>query len=99
MGEAQFAKQPGYSALGIDHTEALLDHPHQVDPPPADNPVHRRVGAGLDDLAKRFHLDIAQIAPPARALAVGEPIRTLIVEPVNPVPQGLAVHPADLRRF
>ena len=26
---------------------------------PADNPVHRRVGAGLDNLAKFFHLDIA----------------------------------------
>ena len=64
----------------------------QVDPPPADNPVHRRIGAGLDNLAKFFHLDIAQVAP-ARALAVGEAIRSLFVEPVNPVPQGLSIPP------
>ena len=51
--------------------------------------------AGLDNLAKFFHLDIAQVARPARALAVGEAIRSLFVEPVNPVPQGLAIHPTD----
>ena len=95
MGKAQFAKQSGYPALGIDDAKARLDHPLQVDPPPADNPVHRRVGAGLDNLAKFFHLDIAQVARPARALAVGEAIRSLFVEPVNPVPQGLAIHPTD----
>ena len=44
MGKAQFAKQSGYPALGIDDAKARLDHPLQVDPPPADNPVHRRVG-------------------------------------------------------
>ena len=53
------------------------------------------IGAGLDNLAKFFHLDIAQVARPARALAVGEAIRSLFVEPVNPVPQGLAIHPTD----
>ena len=95
MGKAQFAKQSGYPALGIDDAKARLDHPLQVDPPPADNPVHRRIGAGLDNLAKFFHLDIAQVARPARALAVGEAIRSLFVEPVNPVPQGLAIHPTD----
>ena len=52
--------------------------------------------SGLDNLAF-FHLDIAQVARPARALAVGEAIRSLFVEPVNPVPQGLAIHPTDLR--
>ncbi len=32
MGKAQFAKQSGYSALGIDDAKALLNHPLQIDP-------------------------------------------------------------------
>ncbi len=97
MGEVQFGKQSGYSTLGIDDVKALLNHPLQINPPPAHNAVCCLIRAGFDNLAKLFHLFIAQHARLACAFAVGQTIHTLLVEPVNPIAQRLAVHTADLR--
>ncbi len=70
MGEVQFGKQSGYSALGIDDVKALLNHPLQIHPPPAHNAVYCPIRAGFDNLAQLFHLFIAQHARPACAFAV-----------------------------
>ena len=38
--------------LVILDTEPLLDHALKIDPAPANNAVHGRVGAGFDDLGE-----------------------------------------------
>jgi len=99
MGEVQFGKQSGYAALGIDDAKALLNHPLQINSPPADNAVDGRIRAGFDNLAKLLHLPIIQHTPPPRAFAVCQTSHSFFVEPVDPIAQRLAVHAADPRRI
>jgi len=96
MGEGQPGQQVGDRPLAVDDAEALLDHPLQVDPPPAHDTVRRRIGAGLDDLGQLRHLSLAQPAPTARSRAFAQARRPLRVEAKRPVAQRLAVHATDL---
>jgi len=96
--EAQIVEQPGDRALVVRHTKALLDDLLEVDPAPTHDPVGRRIGAGLDDLSQRRELDWRQLGLGAGSCAVDQPVGPGLVEAVDPVPQSLAVHAADLRR-
>jgi hypothetical protein len=71
------------------------NHPLKINAPPTHNAVNRQIRAGFDNLTKLFHLFIAQQARSACAFAVGQTIHTLIVEPVNPIAQRLAIHAPD----
>jgi hypothetical protein len=96
VGEGEACQQIGDGALAVDDAEALLDHPLQIDAPPAHHAVDRRVGPGLDDLGELVHLRLAQPSAAAGGGAVCQALRSFGVEAMRPVAQGLAVHAADL---
>jgi hypothetical protein len=91
-GEAEPAQDLADRALVQLDREAGLDQRLEVDPPPADHAVPRRVRSLLDDLFQFPHLLGREpwfrpgMAPVAQA---GEPLRVVAM---HPVAQGLAVH-------
>ena len=95
VGEAEFAEKIRDRPFAINNAKALFDYLLQVDPPPPHNTVHRRIRTGFDDRAKRLHLGVIEIACPARCLAVGQAIGSLIIEAVHPVTQCLTIHTAN----
>src|SRR3546814_10982633 len=84
------------SDLAVDDAEAGLDHPLQVDPPPAHHAVDGRIGAGLHALGHLRHLSTAQPAFATGPRAVRPPLGALRLEALRPVPQCLSVHTPDL---
>src|SRR3546814_18561018 len=96
VGEGEPGEQVGDRPLAVDDAEAGLDHPLQVDPPPAHHAVDGRIGAGLHDLGQLRHLSTAQPAYATGPRAVRQPLGALRIEAMRPVPQCLAVHPPDL---
>ena len=99
IGERQPRQQIGDRALGIDDAKAFLDHPLEVDPPPAHDAVRRRIGAGLHDLGQFLHLSVSELAWAAGTPTVRQALGTIFIEPVRPVPQCLAVHATDPGRL
>jgi hypothetical protein len=92
-------QQLAYGALVVLDAETLGDHTLKVDAPPAHHAIDGVIRAGLDDLGQLRLLGRRQ---PARLLprqVVLQPLRTARVEPVNPIPQRLTIHAADLRGF
>ena len=80
------------------HPEALGDDPLEVDPPPAHDPVLLTIRADLDDPGKLSQLLFREAGLGAIGPAADEPIRTQVVEAMDPVARRLPVHAADLRR-
>ena len=59
----------------------------------------RRVGAGFNDLREFAHLGVVQRTLAAPARAIGETVRSRLVEAMHPIAQGLPVHAANPSRF
>ncbi len=95
--EGQHRQQVGDRPLTVGDAKALLDHPREIDPPPANHAVYRWIGAGFDDLGKFAHLLVRQEPWSARARTVLQALWARLIEAMRPIPQRLPVHPADLR--
>ena len=52
VAEAPLAQELADRALVIGDAEPLRDEPLQINAPPAHHPMHRAVGAGLDNLSQ-----------------------------------------------
>ena len=52
VAEAELVQDLADRALVEGHTEALGDEALQVDPAPAHDPMHRPIGAGLDEMGQ-----------------------------------------------
>src|SRR5439155_19175121 len=77
----------------------LLVEPHdQIARPPANHTVDRRDRTLLYDPSEKGPVRMVELGQHARRRDVDETVRPLRVEPDHPVPQRLAIHPADLRR-
>src|SRR5436190_17823262 len=78
----------------------LLVEPHdEIARTPANYAVDRRDRTLLHDPGEKGPVPVVELGRHARRGDVDETIRPLLVEPDHPVPQGLAIHPADLRRI
>ncbi len=99
MGEAELGKVVGDNTLRAGHPEALIDYPDQIDTSPPYNAIGFLVRPGFNNLCQLSHLIIAQQTPSSGTLPVGQSIRAIFVEPMHPIPQCLAIHPANPRRL
>jgi hypothetical protein len=97
--EAELVQDLAHCALVIGHAEALGDEALQVDPAPAHDAMHGPIRADLDDLGQFGPLLDGQAGRMALGPGVLQPVRATLVEAVDPVAQGLAVHAADARRL
>ncbi len=99
MGKAQRLQKLSDIALVIVDAEAGRDHAAQVDAPPPNDAVGFQVRAAFDD--PRQFLQLRGRQPPLGPICplVEKPVRALLVEPVSPIAQGLAIHPADFGRL
>jgi len=97
MREAKHFEQFGDCPLAVIDIEAILDYLLKIDPAPADNTINCWIWTCLDDLSKFDHLRIAEVSCAARSFAIHQIFRPRLVETMNPIPKGLAVHPANLR--
>ena len=95
--EADLAQDLAHGTFVIDHAKPLGDETLEVHAPPAHNPVHHPIRASLNDLGQFCLLVRGEAWPVALRPGVGQPIWAALVEAVNPVAQGLAVHAADAR--
>src|SRR3954453_21825399 len=87
--EAERLQQLADRAFMIGDPEALADHPLQVDPAPAHDPVYGPVRTRLDEFREfgpllRREARLGSLGP-----AVQKTVRTVCVEPMHPVPQRL----------
>src|ERR1700756_5117973 len=71
----------------------------EVDAAPAHDTVLLRVGAGLDELLQRLFLLLRELRRPTARLDVDQPVWTVLVEAVHPIPQCLSVNATDPRRL
>src|SRR5687768_4021870 len=99
VAEPEPVQDLAHRALVIGHPEALGDEALQVDPPPAHDAMHGPIRTGLDELGQLGLLRGRQARRMALGPGVPQPVRAALVEAVNPVTQGLAVHAADARRI
>jgi len=75
----------------------LLMQPHdQIAGSPAHDPVDRRDRSLFHNPGEKGPVLVIELGRHARRRRVKEPFRSLFVETDHPVPQRLAVHPADL---
>lgn len=81
------------------NAKAALDDHLQVDPPPAHDPIHRRVRPVLDDPRQLGQLLQREPWRGPRMGPVVQPGETLSVVAVYPIAQGLPVHPSVPRRI
>jgi hypothetical protein len=77
----------------------LPDPLAEIDDPPADHAVHRRVRAVLDHHRKHCALLVIEPRRLAGSRAVDQSPRTVRVEPQNPITHNLQHHPASRRRL
>ncbi len=96
MGEAKPLENLADAALMVGDTKARPDYVGQVDTSPAHNPVMLRIGALQNDLREFIQLAGRQSALGAFRPLIDETPRAMCVEAVNPIAQGLTVHPANL---
>jgi hypothetical protein len=68
---------------------------NRIDPPPSHHAVHLPIGASVDD-RREFGLLIGR-QPRSRTTGpvVQQTAGASLIEAMNPVPQGLSIHPAD----
>ena len=79
----------------IDHAEALSDDLLQVGPAPAHDAMDGPIRAGRDEFGQFGLLPGCEAGRIALGPAVLQAIRAALVETMDPVAQGLAVHAAD----
>jgi hypothetical protein len=97
-GEAEPAQDLADRALVQLDREAGLDPRLEVDPPPADHAIRLRVRSLLDDLFQLHQLLGREPWRRPRMRPVAQPGQALGVVAVDPVAQGLPVHPGMPRR-
>jgi hypothetical protein len=85
--------------LVIPDAEALSDDALEINPAPPHDAMHEAIRAGLDDLRELRLLRFGQPSRLVPAPVILEPFETALVEAVDPVPQCLTIHAADLRGF
>ena len=98
VSEAKLVQDLAHRALVVVHAEPLGDQALQVHPPPAHDTMHGPIRAGLDKLGQLGLLRGGEAGRIAFRPGVREPVRTVRVEAVHPVAQGLPVHAADAGR-
>jgi hypothetical protein len=92
VGEAERLEQLADRSLVIRDPEALADDTLQVDPAPADDPVHGPVRPGLDEVGDLGPLLGREARLRTFRPAVPKPVGAVGVEAVNPVAQRLPAH-------
>jgi hypothetical protein len=81
-----------HGPLGQGYAKVTLYLGRQVDASPADYPIHFRIRSGLQPFGDPRHLLARQPWILARRLAVRQPLQTLRIVAVNPIPKGLPIH-------
>jgi len=76
--------------------EAFLDDPPEVDASPPHHAIDGGIGAGFHDPLQLLFLLGRQFRAWAGRLAVDQPLGTLLIVPVHPVPQRLPIHRSNL---
>jgi hypothetical protein len=94
VGEAKLLQKRTDVSLAIVNAEALFDDPLKVDPPPANDAILLAVGSCLDNSSQFRKLLSTQPWFNAACMDVAQTIRPLVIETMNPIAQGLAIHPA-----
>lgn len=97
--EAELVQDLADRARVVGHAEALGDQLLEVDPAPAHDTMHGPIWTGLDELGQFGLLVRGEAGRVALGADVLQPLRAALVEAVNPVAQGLAVHAAEARRL
>ena len=92
---AHGAQLPAQGRLGDADAELFPNPLRQIDQSPANDAVHGRDRAVLDDRHQGLTLRIIQLRWLAGSLAVDEPIRSPGVEPQRPVANGLQANVAN----
>src|SRR5689334_12822641 len=90
--EAELVQELAHRALVVDHAEALSDEMLQVHPPPAHDAVHGPIRSGLDEVGQRGLLLGGEAGRLALGPAVLQSVRAMLIEAVDPIAKGLAVH-------
>jgi hypothetical protein len=94
VGEAKLFQKRTDVSLAIVNAESLFDDPLKIDPPPANDAILLAVGSCLDDSSQFRKLISTQPWLNATCMDVVQTIRPLIIKTMNPVAQGLTIHPA-----
>ena len=95
--EAQFLENLPKPHFGEINTEALAKNALQVHTTPAHHPMLKRIGPCLHQFAQSLFLFCRKSRRTPGWLDVDQTSGTLLVEAMHPIPQRLAVHPADAR--
>src|SRR5215472_9332901 len=90
-------QQSQHPGLAVADAPALLHPPAQIDNAPSRDFVDRRIGTGQHDRFQCRHLPVAQLWPASRRGPIAQSGNSARVVAVNPVTQGLAVHPGQPR--
>jgi hypothetical protein len=96
-GQAEVVEQPEHPVLAVGDPETRFDDPAEVLGPPGAHPVALGIGTAQHQGAQARHLALVQ---PGRSAALGPVAQTvdaLGIEPDDPIPQRLAVHPGPTR--
>ena len=96
---AHRAQHPAERLLADGNAKLGIDPLRQIDQPPAHHPVHRRIGAGLDDPPQSRALLSIQQRHLTRRLAVDQPLWAGRVERQHPVPHRLDPNAANPGRL
>jgi hypothetical protein len=97
--EAELLQNPPQAHFRQIDAEALTQNTLQIDAAPAHDAVRLRVGTGLDQLLERLLLILRELRRSPGRFDVDQPLRTVLVKTVYPVPQRLPVHAPDPRRL
>ena len=97
MGKAELSQQRSHITLVIIHAKPFLDDALQIDASPANDPIGAEIRPRINN-RRQFGLLIGgQTRLDAPSMQVAQSVGPELVEPVNPVPQGLPIHAADAR--
>src|SRR5271163_2754622 len=98
MREAESFEDLADRALMIMDAEALGDDALEIDAPPAHDAMHHPIRASLDEVCEFGLLISTEAGRRALGPVVQKPVGATLVEPMNPITQGLLVHAANPRR-
>src|SRR6202167_2902225 len=98
VGEAEFLEELSDIARMKVDAEPLGDDAFEVKPTPTHHPVLLTIRTRLDELRELSQLVRRKARLGTIRPVVDEALRTRPIEAMDPVTQGLAVHPTDLRR-
>src|ERR1700729_844068 len=98
VGEAEFLEELSDIAWMKVDAEPLGDDAFEVKPTPTHPPVLLTIRTRLDELRELSQLVRRKARLGTIRPVVDEALRTRPIEAMDPVTQGLAVHPTDLRR-